>query len=129
MTTHSRTVLVVDDDAMMGELMAAVIDSAEYQTVVAANGLEGVHLAQTIAPAVVFCDLSMPGMNGEEVIRSLRADPRTAQIPLVLMTGHTPDDMHQLGVDAFLQKPFRLEEVLPLLNSVLRTHEDCLVRA
>jgi CheY-like chemotaxis protein len=129
MTTSPRTVLVVDDDAMMGELMAAIIDSADYQTVLAANGRQGVHLAQTVAPAVVFCDLSMPGMNGEDVIRSLRADPRTAHIPLVLMTGHAPNDAHQFGADAFLQKPFCVDELLPLLNSVLRLHDECLAKA
>jgi len=129
MTTHSRTVLVVDDDEMMGELMAAVIDSKEYQTVIATNGPDGVRLAQTIGPAVVFCDLSMPGMNGEEVIRSLRADSRTAQIPFVLMTGHSPSETNQLGAEAFLQKPFRMDEVLPLLNSLVRGQEECLARA
>jgi CheY-like chemotaxis protein len=107
---------------MMGELMAAIIDSADYHTVIASNGPQGLQLAEEISPAIVFCDFSMPGMNGQEVLRSLRANPRTTHIPLVLMTGHAPSEMEHVGADAFLQKPFCLEEVVPLLTSVIRNH-------
>ncbi len=125
MTHASRTVLVVDDDVMMGELMAAIIDSADYHTVIAADGVQGVQLAQSASPAVVFCDFSMPGMNGEDVLRSLRADPRTAGIPLILMSGHAPSDLNALGADAFLQKPFSFDEVLPLISSLLQPNHAC----
>ncbi|HMJ88743.1 MAG TPA: response regulator [Candidatus Acidoferrum sp.] len=119
MTQTARTILVIDDDLMMGELMAAIIDSADYQTLTAANGHEGLELAQSALPSAVFCDFSMPGMNGEDVVRSLRANSRTAHIPLILMSGHASSDLRNLGVNAFLQKPFCPDEVLPLLNSVL----------
>jgi CheY-like chemotaxis protein len=124
MTTESRTVLVVDDDLMMGELMAAIIDSADYHTVLASNGPQALQLAETTSPSIVFCDFTMPGMNGDEVLRSLRANPRTNHIPLVLMTGHASSDMERFGADAFLQKPFCLEEVVPLLTSVVKNHAD-----
>ena len=129
MTSDSRTILVIDDDLMMGELMAAIIDSADYHTVIAGSGVEGVQLAQTVSPAVVFCDFSMPGMSGEDVLRSLRADPRTSGIPLILMSGHAPSDLNALGADTFLQKPFCLDEVLPLINSVLQPQHACAAAA
>jgi CheY-like chemotaxis protein len=124
MTDSAQTVLVIDDDLMMGELMAAVIDSAEFHTVVAGSGREGVELAQSVLPSIVLCDFTMPGMSGEDVVRSLRADPRTAGIPVVLMSGHAPSDLQYLAADAFLQKPFCTGEVLPVLRSVLQTHGE-----
>jgi CheY-like chemotaxis protein len=122
MNSNSRTVLVIDDDLMMGELMAAIIDAGDFQTVLAANGVDGIALAQSTLPMAVLCDYSMPGMNGHEVLRHLRGNPVTAHVPFVLMSGHAPGDVGQSGIDGFLQKPFSAEEVLPLLNSILRDH-------
>lgn len=125
MTNAAKTVLVIDDDIMMGELIAAITESADYTTVVANSGNEGLQLAETATPALVLCDLSMPGMGGDEVLRRLRGNPRTSGIPFVLMTGHAQTDLKGVAADAFLQKPFCLDEVLPLISNVLQQQHAC----
>ena len=84
---NRQTVLVIDDDADFGELIALVIEGAGCRAVVAHDGLYGLGLASEISPALILCDYSMPGLTGEDVLCALQADPAMADVPRVLMSG------------------------------------------
>jgi CheY-like chemotaxis protein len=119
MTNGTRTVLIIDDEVVLADLLAAIVESANCRPVIAADGAEGLALARSLRPDVVFCDMSMPGLTGAEVFRAIRDEPSTAHVPRVLISGHEHPDLHAIGADAFLAKPFRPDAVLRLLDSLL----------
>ncbi len=94
-------ILVVDDDAATTTFLAIALEEAEYD-VLAATGEEALRLARERMPALALLDRRMPGLDGPELARRLRADPATAAMPLVLMTADVRD------VDGWLAKPFSL---------------------
>jgi signal transduction histidine kinase/CheY-like chemotaxis protein len=106
--SERHTVVVIDDDPMDLDLVEAVLAPAGYSVLRAAGGEEGVALVGREAPAVVLLDLLMPGVDGFAVIDRLRADPATADVPIVVLTAKemTPDDRERLGgqIDYLAQK-------------------------
>jgi CheY-like chemotaxis protein len=104
------TVLVVEDDEPLRELLEGVLELEGYH-VLSGLGEEALRLARIHRPAVILLDLLMPGMSGVEVSQRLRADPSTAGIPIVGMSAQ--DRLVTIGVrmpvDDFLAKPFGLE--------------------
>jgi len=103
-------ILVVDDDAATATFVATVVeDEDKGYTVLAATGEEALQLARKRTPALAPLDRRMPDLDGREMARHLRADPRTAAIPLALMSAHTRDPGELAGeVDGWLPKPFLL---------------------
>jgi twitching motility two-component system response regulator PilH len=84
-------VLVIDDAQTDRELMARVITAAGHRALLAADGKEGIALAKTHKPTLIFLDVVMPVMDGFATCRSLTKDPETATIPVVLVTSKTTD--------------------------------------
>jgi two-component system KDP operon response regulator KdpE len=119
--TIAAVVLVVDDDPAIRESLASELRAAGYTTVVASNGLEGVHAFGTHAPELVITDLSMPRSDGFELISAIRA---TAHTPIVVISvrGNDADKIRalDLGADDFVTKPFSMGEVLARLRAHLR---------
>jgi two-component system KDP operon response regulator KdpE len=119
--TIAPVVLVVDDDPAIRESLASELRAAGYTTVVASNGLEGVHAFGTHAPELVITDLSMPRSDGFELISAIRA---TAHTPIVVISvrGNDADKIRalDLGADDFVTKPFSMGEVLARLRAHLR---------
>jgi two-component system KDP operon response regulator KdpE len=119
--TIAPVVLVVDDDPAVRESLAGELRAAGYTTVVASNGLEGVHAFGTHAPELVITDLSMPRSDGFELISAIRA---TAHTPIVVISvrGNDADKIRalDLGADDFVTKPFSMGEVLARLRAQLR---------
>ena len=110
--------LVIDDDPVFTEFMARTIEAAGYKAVAAHNGTDGLRWARTLRPTLIFCDLSMPGLGGVEVLRMLRDDSITAHIPRVLVSGYTRP-LHGVAADTFLSKPVTAISVQELLQSLL----------
>lgn len=80
-------VLVVDDNDDAREMLAAVLQVAGYRAVEAASGPEAVEAARRHAPAVIFMDIFMPGLDGVEASRQIKSDPRLRDIPIIAWTG------------------------------------------
>ena len=118
------TVLVVEDDAANRVLLTRLLERAGYRPVTANDGPSGLAAAFELAPDVVLLDVVLPGMDGLEICRRLRADPRTVALPVVLLTGRTSVDDVVAGLDAgaddFLSKPFHEAELLARLRSARR---------
>jgi CheY-like chemotaxis protein len=102
-------VLVVDDYADAREMYAESLLASGFRVAQATNGLEAIALAHELAPAVILMDLSLPGVDGWEATRRLKADPRTRDIPVVAVTGHSQASASQAaeraGCNRFVLKP------------------------
>ena len=117
------TVLIVEDNDKNMKLARDVLQAKGYQTLEAETGEEGVKLAKENVPDLVLMDIQLPGINGIEAFKQLRADPKTARIPIVALTASvTPTDRSQItaaGFDAFVGKPINLKEFLDTVKRLV----------
>jgi len=117
------TILLVDDDPVAVRLVNLILDREGYETIVASDGSQGLKMAQDEGPDLVLLDLMLPGMNGLDVLRRLRADSRTADLPVIVVSAQAQfTDKHaalDVGANAYVTKPFRRAELLPLIRSLL----------
>ena len=117
------TVLIVEDNDKNMKLARDVLQAKGYQTLEAETGEEGVKLAKENVPDLVLMDIQLPGINGIEAFKQLRADPTTARIPIVALTASvTPTDRSQItaaGFDAFVGKPINLKEFLDTVKRLV----------
>ncbi len=116
-------VLVVDDEPDAREALAAVLEGA-YQVATARDGEEGVRVARAEPPDLVLMDVVMPRLDGLSALEVLRNDPRTAEIPVILVSARSDDltKVKALGLGAvdYLQKPFSERELLARMERTLR---------
>jgi CheY-like chemotaxis protein len=108
-TLDHPLVLVVDDFLDAREMYAEYFMFSGFRVAEAANGVEALEKAIDLVPQVILMDLSMPGMDGWEATRRLKADERTKDIPVIALTGHAltgfQESARLAGCDAFVTKP------------------------
>jgi len=118
------TILIVDDRLSAREVLGGVLSGQGYQLVFAENGPEALAKAAELIPDLILLDVMMPGMDGLEVCRRLRADPMLAEVPIVMVT--TLDDHTSLlqaleaGADDFISKPFNHAELKARVQTITR---------
>jgi len=116
-------VLIVEDNEKNMKLARDILQAKGYQTVEAETGEEGVKLAKERKPDLVLMDIQLPGINGIEAFRQLRAEAATAKIPVVALTASvTPTDRSQItaaGFDAFISKPISLKEFVETVKRLI----------
>jgi len=116
-------VLLVDDYPDAREMYSEYLQFSGFDVVEAANGMEALQRAAEDAPDIILMDLSLPVMDGWEATRRLKADTRTAQIPVVALTGHAlagiSEGARQAGCDAFVTKPCLPEDLVREIRRVL----------
>jgi PAS domain S-box-containing protein len=116
--------LVVDDEAATRDLFARVLQRAGIDTVVAPDGKRALEILEHDSIHVVILDREMPGLSGLEVIERLRAEPSTAHLPVILVTGDTDltDRVYGLehGADDYLTKPVEVDELVARAHAQLR---------
>ena len=122
-----RRVLVVDDEKDLVDLIAYNLTRGGYEVITSYNGAEALEIAQREVPDLVVLDLMLPGLDGTEVARRLKADSRTATIPIVMLTakGEETDVVVglTLGADDYVTKPFSMKILLARINTVMRRGE------
>lgn len=125
------TILVVEDDPMLGRLLRATLEAEGYLVVVAPTGEDGIAYALREVPQLLLLDLMLPGINGFEVVEQLRANVKTAHIPVVMLSARhdTADKVRafESHVDDYLTKPFNSDELLARLRTQLRHVEESLL--
>ena len=118
-------VLIIDDSALVRKLLSEVLDSDPDISVVgtAPDPIIAIRKIKTLNPDVITLDIEMPRMDGFEFTRTVKADPKLAHIPIVMITTR-PAEKHraratELGVDLYLGKPYQEDELLRHLREML----------
>jgi DNA-binding response OmpR family regulator len=118
-----RLVLVAEDDEDIRALVTCRLSRNGFEVVTARNGEEAVLLAEKRAPDLVILDVRMPRLDGFEVARCIRANPRTARVPVMLLTASIREtDIArglEAGADDYLQKPFSPQELGTRVQTIL----------
>lgn len=121
-TSHVR-VLVVDDNAMFRDLAAKTMTDAGFETITATNGFEGLSAALKHQPSLVLTDITMPGMDGWQLLRMIRARPTLRRMPVIFLTDLVDEEQrlrgYELGVDDYLAKPFTEVELIARVERIL----------
>jgi putative two-component system response regulator len=117
-------VLIAEDDLANQALLARLLERAGYRSFAVGDGREALRAAMEERPDIVLLDIGLPGMDGLDVCRRLRADTRTVALPIILVTGQTSSREVVAGLDAgaddFVRKPYDEAELMARVRSVLR---------
>jgi CheY-like chemotaxis protein len=121
--TMWEKVLVADDERQIRDLLNEFLTSEVYEVILASNGKEAIELTEKKHPDVILLDLKMPGINGIEVCRRLKEEPKTQFIPIIVITGYVDNKIRAIeaGADDFVHKPINLTELGFRVKSILRT--------
>jgi two-component system phosphate regulon response regulator PhoB len=129
---EKQTILFVDDDTTLQQLVSIMLQRAGYQVVVAKNGQEGLNILVDLHPHLIMIDYTMPGITGYEVFRRITTEPIYAhlrQVPVIMLSGHLddivdPQALYDLGLAAYLNKPFNNRDLLSTIENILtrQTH-------
>ncbi len=116
------TILIVDDDTTIRDMLDTVLREEGYATFQAVNGQDGIDLAQRVHPELILMDIMMPVIDGATAIGELRKDPRTRSIRVIAMSAGSTllQRVDQLQADGVLSKPFDLDELLANIEFQLR---------
>jgi DNA-binding response OmpR family regulator len=117
--SEKPVILVVDDDGPILALMRNVLKEFGFQAVTAETGSKAIDAARQQRPALVLLDKNMPGMAGDEVIRTLRAEPGLAKLPILILSGErlSRSELAELGADGAVQKPFDVVMLIEQIRS------------
>ena len=122
-----RTILVTDDSSANRDLLAGQLSNLGFWTEAANNGEEAVRVARKLKPDLILMDVEMPVMNGHEACKRLKADPVTAEIPVLMMTGFDlrPEraKMVEAGGDDLIGKPIAMRDLQVRVRALLRLRE------
>ena len=122
---HPGPILIVDDEASIRNSLAGVLSDEGYSCVLASDGADALSQLQTLRPSLVILDIWMPGMDGIETLRRMKAaHPNT---PVIMMSGHatisTAIKATKIGASDFIEKPLELDVVLNAIRRALETHD------
>jgi len=110
---------VVEDEAQIRQTTMAALRACGHAVVGAETGLEALACVRSRRPDQVLLDLQLPVMDGREFLRVFRGEPRCAEVPIVVMSGEHGVVPSQLGIQAFIDKPFDLDELLETVEQLL----------
>ena len=114
-------VLVIEDNDPIRENVSEIFELSGHRVISAGNGSEGLVLAKTKKPDIIFCDIQMPLMNGFEILKALKLGKDTAKIPFIFLTSACEKKEIAagiaLGAKAYIVKPFSMEELTATINT------------
>jgi two-component system phosphate regulon response regulator PhoB len=119
-----KTVLIVDDEPAIREMIAVALEMADYECLEAADALEAHALIIDRQPDIILLDWMLPGTSGIELARRLKKEETTADIPIIMLTAKVEEDNKirglEVGADDYITKPFSPRELVARLKAVLR---------
>jgi DNA-binding response OmpR family regulator len=120
-------ILIVEDDRDIADLIAHYLERAGHASTVVGNGADALSKARERAPDVLVLDLMLPGLDGLEVCRALRAHPATADVPIIMLTARADEADRvaglELGADDYVTKPFSPKELVARINAQIRRRQ------
>lgn len=124
----NQRILVIEDETNIQELLKYNLEKNGYKVVVADNGVDGLKEAAANVPDLILLDLMLPGLDGLEVCKRLRADKRTKKVPIFMLTakGEELDKVLglELGADDYITKPFSIKELVARIRAAMRRISD-----
>jgi two-component system phosphate regulon response regulator PhoB len=127
MSEGARKILLVDDDDMVRDLVAATLKGGDYLLLQAGDGGKGLELAREHRPDIVFLDVNMPVMDGVSVCQAIKSDPATANVTVIMLTALgqevDKDRARRAGADGYFTKPFSPLTLLRRVDEVLRARD------
>jgi DNA-binding response OmpR family regulator len=119
-----RKILVVEDNPDQLELIRLILEKEGFAIGTAANGTDALIKTRSISPDLIILDLMLPGLNGFDICETLRKDPLTASMPIIMLTGLCSEFGRLAGLESganeFLTKPFKVEELVSKVDKLLR---------
>jgi CheY-like chemotaxis protein len=118
----NRTVLVIEDDPAIGNMLSTLLGVEGYHPVLTVDGLEGLQQAHALQPALITLDLSLPTLDGMSVLERLDV-PGMPRIPVIIVSAYTDrlSIAHRARVSAIVTKPFEIETLLSCISAALGT--------
>ncbi len=122
-----KRVLIVEDERDMAELVAMRLKREHYDVDVAYDGRTGLQRIRSDTPDLALVDIMLPGMPGTDLLKEIRSDPQTADLPVIMLTARSEESdivvgLH-LGADDYVTKPFSMSVLLARVAAVLRRSE------
>jgi two-component system, cell cycle response regulator DivK len=116
-------ILLVEDDEMNRDMLSRRLERRGYQVVIAVDGGQGLRLAHSEAPDLILMDMSLPGLDGWEATRQLKAAPATQAIPIIALTAHAMagdrEQAVEVGCDDYDTKPIEFPRLLGKIEALL----------
>jgi PAS domain S-box-containing protein len=117
---NRKTILVVDDDANIRELLRQQLENEGYNVREGKDGVDAIHQIKTARPDLILLDVMMPQINGFDVAAVLKNDPQTADIPIIILSIiENKERGYHIGIDRYLTKPINTEKLLSEIGSLL----------
>jgi len=119
--TQQKTVLVIDDEYGIAELLQFALEDANYRVLTAPNGKVGLALAQEEKPALILLDVMMPILDGPATLKALKGNEALRDIPVVMMSSIDEQSVRALsdGFVGFVRKPFHLDVLIGLIGKTI----------
>jgi two-component system cell cycle response regulator DivK len=125
----SKLILVVEDQEDNRRIMRDLLASAGYEVIEALTGEEGVAAAESHRPHLILMDIQLPGLDGYEATRRIKANPDLRHVPIIVVTSYalSGDDVKafEAGCDDYVSKPFSPRELLAKIREYLEQKENC----
>lgn len=123
MIMKKPTILVCDDDPGILEVIKIILEENNIEVVTASGGKGIQKLIASVKPDMLFLDLWMPGIEGEEITKILKRDPKTKKIPIIIISAlnDTKDIAKKVGANDFISKPFTIEGLLEVVQKNLKS--------
>ncbi len=116
-------ILLVEDNELNRDMLSRRLERKGYEVVVAADGQQGLELAELEKPALILMDMSLPELDGWEATRRLKAEPATRDIPVIALTAHVlvsdREKAYEAGCDDYDTKPVELQRLLAKIERLL----------
>jgi len=123
-----KTILIIEDDQLIRESIVELLETRSYRVLSAGNGIEGISVAIENQPDLIVCDVMMPGLDGYEVVASIRNEKKLAEVPFIFLSAKTQRlDLRKamnLGADDYLTKPFKAQELFEAIEARLKRNES-----
>lgn len=126
--SDKTTILIVDDEIVSRYTIEALLESEDYTLVFAEDGEQGLEKAELLTPHLILLDVMMPGINGFEVCRRLRANPQLANLPVVMVTAWDDPTARsrclEIGANEVICKPFNRKDLHMVISKLIRFHAN-----
>jgi two-component system phosphate regulon response regulator PhoB len=121
-------ILVIEDDRAFRDLLRLHLRQAGHDVQAAADPEEGLRSLIDAPPDLILLDLDLPYLSGFEVLEALRKDPASGKIPVVIVTGHAEEEVHErcrgIGIEGYLTKPFKSEHLVQTIARALAARAE-----